>query len=334
MADIPPKRLPIALARHLEGGHLKEAFDRVNAMRDVRNYDRTALSRWLSGDSTPSDERFLARLAEELDDPEIVLARAVDADLGDREVRDLITRFRTLSTDRKQKVLPVLVSELIRDQFSVRNDFMMRIELHADLTSDCHRLDLSLSWFGSLPAHATVEVAADEELLAGAYAQERCIFRELVPINPETMTRAIATLQVASPVLRYKPVAARSFLEAKIQMGDSPASGIYEFDNEAAPSAEIRLSACLPYPADLPMYPVMLGAYALSGRSVITMVTDPRSCGRPHALRFLGNAAAWTQPGDFRRSELAVEIGESESILEPNAGVIFFWRPAQVESRA
>jgi hypothetical protein len=330
MASRPPRRLPAVLARHLEGGRLREAFERVNKMQGVRRYDRTALTRWLSGESTPSDAAFMEKLAAALGDPEIVSARAEDIGLNDRELRDLVTRFRTLSAERKRQVLPELISELVRDDFAVRNEFTMRIELHADLTPDCHRLDLSLGWVGRLPGAATVEVVSDEDLLAGAYARDSCIFRELVPIDPGTFAQATAALQAPGPILRYKPVNSPSFVEAKISSEHTPAVGIYQFDNDDIPTADIRLRACLPYPADLPMYPVMLGAYAVAGRSVITMVTDSRRCGRPHALRFLGHAAAWTQPGDFDRSELSVEIGESGSLVEPNAGVIFFWRPARV----
>jgi hypothetical protein len=156
----PPKRLSDVLRRHAEGGHLREAFDRVNAMRDTRTYDRTTLPRWLSGESTPSDEKFIGRL----------------------------------------------------------------------------------------------------------------------------------------------------------------------------PAAEIRLFACLPYPADLSMYPVMLGAYAVAGRAEITMVTDPECAGRPHALCFLGQTRSWERPDGFDGRELSVEIGENDSLIEQNSGVVFFWHSAPIGS--
>lgn len=296
-------------------------------MPDVRTYDRTALSRWLSGDSTPSDRLFMARLGAVLDEPEILSALDEDTGMSDREVRDVLTRFRGLSADRKRDVLPRLVNELFRDDLAVRNVFTMRIEVHGNLTPGCHRLDLSLGWTGRLPAQASVEVVADEEKLGLAYTRPGCIFRELVPIDPDTFADATAALREPCPVLRYRSADNKDFIKPSLQNRDEAEAGIYRFDNPEVQSAEIRLSACLPYPAELPMYPVMLGAYPVAGRAMITMVTDPLRCGRPHALRFLGQAAAWTHPGDFSATQLSVEIGDDDSLLEPNAGVIFFWLP-------
>lgn len=331
MTTRSPKRLPRVLARYTGGGRLKKAFEQVNAMSGVRTYDRTALTRWLSGESTPSDEVFIMRLAEVLGDEDIVSARADDASATDREVRDLVTRFRTLSAVRKREVMSMLAADLFRDDSATRTSFSMRIELHAGLTPDCHQLDLSLGWIGWLPAGATVEVASDEDFLGRAYGREHCIFRELVPVDSDAFATAMTALHGRQPVLRFKPMGGDSFLQAKIRNDNDPDRNTYQFDNEEIPSAEIRLTACFPYPADLSMYPVMLGAYAVAGRAVITMVTDPR-CGRPHALRFLGHNAAWSHPGDYNRSELSVEIGDSDSLVEQNSGVVFFWRSTSVDS--
>jgi hypothetical protein len=145
----PPKRLPVVLARHAEGGRLKEAFDRVNAMRDTRTYDRTTLPRWLSGESIPSDERFIRALADELGDQEIVSASVDDRCGTNREVLDLLTRFRRLSAAHKRDVR-ALINESFRDTTATRTSFTMRIDLHGGLTEHCHRLDLSLGWVGCL----------------------------------------------------------------------------------------------------------------------------------------------------------------------------------------
>lgn len=320
------KRLAAVLARHIESGRLRAAFERVNRMPDVRRYDRTALARWVAGDSVPSDETFIAKLSEELDDPEILKARREDMRASDREVRDMITRFRGLSADRKREVLPRLVQELFRDDYSVRSNFSMRIELEADLTSECHRLDVTVEWTGHLPAQASVEVVADEETLDLAYRRPGCIFRELVPIDANSFAKATEALPEPCPELSYRTADAGQ-TRLKAETGTGP--GIYQFNNRDAPRAQIRLTASLPYPADLPMYPVMMGAYPVSGRAMITMVTDSQRCGRPHALRFLGQATAWDHPRNFHRSELSVEIGDDDSLLEPNAGVIFFWLPTR-----
>jgi hypothetical protein len=140
----------------------------------------------------------------------------------------------------------------------------------------------------------------------------------------------MAALQGRKPGLRYKPGNSHTFEQAKIQ-GDEDGQ-IFQFDNEEVPVAEIRLTASLPYPADLAMYPVMLGAYAVAGRAEITMVTDPKYAGQPHALRFLGQTPSWEHPGGFDGSELSVEIGENDSLIEQNSGVVFFWHSAPIGS--
>ena len=323
----PPKRLPDVLRRHAEGGRLKEAFDRVNAMRDTRTYDRTTLPRWLSGESTPSDEKFIGRLADELGDPEIVSAWVDDRCGTNREVRDLLTRFRGLSSNHKRDV-QALINESFRDNPATRTAFTMRIELHAGaLTPDFHRLDLRLGWVGRLPAKASVEIAPDEEGLVQAYTRGECIFRELVPVGADALATAMGALQGRLPTLRYKPADSHTFEQATIQEGHE-GGRIYQFDNEEVPAAEIRLFACLPYPADLSMYPVKLGAYAVAGRAEITMVTDPKCAGRPHALCFLGQTRSWEHPDGFDGRELSVEIGKNDSLIEPDSGVVFFWHSA------
>ena len=326
----PSKRLPVVLARHAEGGRLKEAFDRVNAMRETRTYDRTTLPRWLSGDSTPSDETFIKALAEELDDPEIHSAWADDKCGSNREVRDLLTRFRGLSGDHK-RVVRALINESFRDNSATRTSFRMWIQLHGDLTEDCHRLDLRLGWVGRLPASASVVIASDEENLVEAYTRDECIFRELVPVGSDTLASAMTALKGRRPALRYKAANRHTFEQARIQ-NDHGSGQIYHFDNEEVPVAEIRLTASLPYPADLTMYPVMLGAYAVAGRAEITMVTDPKCSGQPYALRFLGHTRSWEHPGGFDGSELLVEIGEDDSLIEQNSGVVFFWRATPLGS--
>src|SRR5207248_11170741 len=147
----PPKRLPAVLARHAEGGRLKEAFDRVNAMRDTRTYDRTTLPRWLSGESTPSDEQFIRALADELGDQEVLSAWVDDRCGTNREVLDLFSRYRRLSADHKRDVR-ALINDSSRDNSATRTSFTMRIELHGGLTEHCHRLDLRLDRAGRLAA--------------------------------------------------------------------------------------------------------------------------------------------------------------------------------------
>jgi hypothetical protein len=332
MATRSQKRLPGVLARHTGGGELKRAFERVNEAGEVRKYERTALTRWLSGESTPSNEPFMKRLAEELRDPEIMVALAEDSSATDRDIRDLMTRFHALNAEQKRALVATLAGELSRDHSATRTSFKMRIELHAGLTADCHRLDVSLAWVGRLPAGATVEVAPDEEDLGLAYSREQCIFRELVPLEAKPFTDAMTVLHDRQPVLRFKPAGASSVIQARIQNGAEPVGVTYQFDNEEIRSAEIRLTASLPYPADLSMYPVVLGAYPVAGRAEITMVTDPGCSGRPHALRFLGNNAAWSHPGGYDLSELSVEIGDHDSLVEQNSGVVFFWRSTSVDS--
>jgi hypothetical protein len=265
-----------------------------------------------------------------LGDQEVVPAWVDDRCGTNREVRDLLTRFSGLSADHKRDVR-VLINESFRDNSATRTSFTMRIELHGGLTEHCHRLDLSLGWVGRLPAKASVVIASDEENLVEAYTRGECIFRELVPVGSDTLASAMAALRGRKPSLRYKAANSHTFEQARIQDGHEGGQ-VYQFDNDEVPVAEIRLTACLPYPADLTMYPVMLGAYAVAGRAEITMVTDPNCAEQPHALRFLGQTPSWEHPGGFDGRELTVEIGENDSLIERNSGVVFFWHAAPIGS--
>jgi hypothetical protein len=141
----------------------------------------------------------------------------------------------------------------------------------------------------------------------------------------------MAALADRKPTLRYRAANSNTFEPARIQ--DVHEGGqIYHFDNEEVSVAEIRLTACVPYPADVSMYPVMLGAYAVAGRAEITMVTDPKYSKQPHVLRFLGWTPSWERTGGFDGSELSVIIGENDSLIEQNSGVVFFWRSASADS--
>jgi hypothetical protein len=126
-------------------------------------------------------------------DPEILSAPDEDPGITDRDLRDVVTRFRTLSAERKRAVLP--------------------------------RLDRP---------------------------QEPC------------------------PILRYRSVSTQSFVEAKIQTRDESTPGVCRFDDEEVQSAEIRLSACLPYPARYTANLLPTEA-TVSGR--------PQRHGRPQPLR-------------------------------------------------
>jgi len=250
--------------------------------------------------------------------------------MTDREVHDPQARFRSLSADHKRDVW-ALINEPFRNNYETRTSFTMRIELHGGLTADCHRLDLNLGWVSRLPANASVVIASDEENLMEAYTRNECIFRELVPVGSDTLADAMTALADGKPTLRYRDANSDTFEPARIR--DAREGGrIYHFDNEEVSVAEIRLTACMPYPAELPMYPVMLGAYAVAGRAEITMVTDPRYSSQPHALRFLGWTPSWERPGGIDGNELSVIIGENDSLVEQNSGVVFFWRPAPADA--
>ena len=148
-----------------------------------------------------------------------------------------------------------------------------------------------------------------------AWARDQCIFRELVPVGSDALATAMAALRDTPPALLYKPANSDTVREPSIQ--ESHEGGqICQFDNEEVSAAEIRLTASLPYPADLSMYPAMLGAYAVTGRAKIIMVTDPKCAGRPHALRFLGQTPSWEYRSGFAGSRLTVEIGGNGSLIE------------------
>jgi hypothetical protein len=326
----PSKRLPDVLRRY-SSARLKEAIDSVSAMPGTQHHDRTTFERWLQGKSTPSDGEFIGRLADELGDPEIVEAWNDDKGGTNREVTDLLTRFRSLPDSLKGEVMSVLAAESFRVDSATRASFTMRIELHGGLTEDCHRLDVNLEWEGYLPPNASVVIAPDEKNLVEAYRRDQCIFRELVPVGSDALTAAMAVLQDTPPALLYKLANSNTVEEPSIQ--ESHEGGqIYQFDNEEVSTAEIRLTASLPYPADLPMYPVMLGSYAVAGRAKIIMVTDPTCAGQPHALRFLGQTPSWEYRSGFAESQLTVEIGGNGSHIEQNSGVVFFWHAAPIGS--
>src|SRR6266567_1655762 len=122
----PKRRLPDVLRRHTSAG-LRQAFDRVCARPGIQAHDRTTFDRWQQGKSTPSDGEFIRRLADELDDPEIVQAWNDDRLGTKREVPDLLTRFRSLPDNLKSEVMSALIAESFRVNSATRTSFTMQV---------------------------------------------------------------------------------------------------------------------------------------------------------------------------------------------------------------
>lgn len=313
------------LRKHERDGRLKPAVAAVAATKEAYELSfpsRTTISRWLEG-TRPSRREWVELLARELSDPDLLVAYDEDDSTEASDEKHLITRFHGLTEDRRRAVLDHLVADVHRSSASLRENLSMRIELHTQEVAGCYRLEVALEWTGRLPKTAVVRVAPDGDDLKEAFAEEECVFRELIAMPTEDFVAAYAAIPDALPVLRWSSPN-RPNLDWLVAEPAGEHPGEFRFNNPAIDAALIELRVCFPYPADLPMYSVKFGGYAVTGRTKLEMlITGPLSCS-PNVISYLGGATAFDQPSPFRRRDKVVE---AEGVLSPNAGAVFFWRP-------
>lgn len=326
MNDKRRRKLPEVLRRHVQGGALNAAF--VEAQRRTGiSFDRSTLARWKAGTTTPGNGHFVRVLGEVLEDPEVLAAWEADARTPDPEVQGVLTRFQRLEPRVRRAAVEAALRDLFATDKRSRSDLTMTIRLQLHAADACDRLDVTITWTGYLPAQAVVQIASTDVELADAYDQDRCIFRELIPLESAPFELAMEAFQVvgeSTPVLRYRPEGNRRFRRLEAEPQDEP--GRYQFANEEVARADIRLTVCFPYPSDLCVYPVKFGGYALHGVSTSSLVLEGSRSSRLHAIPFEGTGPVNVHPHDFGQNEVAIEIGEEGSLLPPGAGVVFFWR--------
>jgi hypothetical protein len=288
--------------------------------------NRATLSRWHTG-TLPKYREVVVHIANVLGDESLVAAYDADkAVKTPRDVRNVLTRIRNLQPAARKTTLEALTRECLMAEQSTRANLTMRIDLHRVCTR-WHRLDVELHWSGMVPAGATVKIAPDEDQLSDAFQIPECIFRELIPMAADDFAQAHNQVRSELPVMTY-----RDETSVRVTKRARPAHdqvlGSYVFDNPAVERADIDLSVRFAYPADVCFYGVVLGGYAVRGRSRVTMNMHDTNA-QPHAVAFLpASERVEIRHGPLDRAVTTVELGDEDSVLAPGAGVAFYWQDA------
>jgi hypothetical protein len=311
-----------ALRRHEAGGRLKAAFDACNQDWRLDRYDRTTLTRWLEG-SVPNREDFVQRLAAELDDPGIIRAWETDREARSSDTRSIITRYRHLSTDDRRLVRKAILDEIGHEE--VRSSYSIRMDLFDSKDPGFYQVTLSVNWSGPLVSGAEVIFVAEEDALADAYLNERCIFRDVVHLDPDHFDRAFGPGGEHLPHLTYSPIIDGVQKPSTDCQPTVTRPGVIAFDTEEQKQAEIRLRASFPLTHEIPFRVVLFGHYQIKGPARLTFVTRSQNAGPPRALTFLGNPRSWAPITGVGNDELEVAILENQSVDGSGTGVIFFW---------
>lgn len=315
-----PNAFSQALARHQEGGRLREAFEWCRRQPGIEPYDRTSLGRWLGG-AVPSREPFVKALSGRLNDPTIHSAwTALQDDRGDGEVKGIVTRFQGLSPDDKVAAFAGIAAAMAQSTRVVRSGFSMRVDLYDGHDDDLLRLRVEVGWTGHLPANAEIMFMNEQDGLAEAYAEERCLFRDVVHLEDERLHRVMADEDEYQHSLSYSPVGTGKTTSCS---AERTAAGQFRFGNEELARARIKLRTTYPFPRGLRLYPIIFNAYRIAGPFTLSLILHSQKTQWPQCFSFLGQDPRW-EASQWRR-ELAIESGYEGAVLGTGTGLVFYW---------
>lgn len=326
------------LLRHHLGGALQPAFDRTNshferliaggeATNGEHPYHHRAFERWLDG-HRPKRQPFIEKLADELDDLELVDAYRK---LGDQRDRDrhhdnLIESFRSLAPASQADVFNRIEHIYLANGYTRRN-----FSAHATMGVAPNRpgfeqvahLTVDLQWQGRLPAEPSIVITNSRNHLDTAYSDSDCIYREFVAIDDSGFDDPAELFATAEAALHYRTPDDTTYHVAEVTEQRSTAGVRWSFRAQDHDDALVRVRARCPFPRT-PPYLFRLGHYTVTGDVAIGMRVDLPDAAIT-AFDFLGPGVVPALRA-FGGNELTLEVdGHQVSHIMPRSGVVFFW---------
>lgn len=290
--------------------------------------DRSTRTRWLHGDSLPRCAACVRALAAVLEDEGVLSAWAQDCEEANdqRKFNDAATRVSGLPPEMKRKLQEQLEHDIESATSEATPRELLRIDVEiASFTRAMHRGEVSLRWRGSVPANAKVSVVSDRDSLNAAFADQSCIYRDLLHLGEEQLAAGYEQLAEHEPGRPAVELGlkrdGRPWSELTASQLDAP--GCFEFDNEAVDEAAVRLRVTFPYPTEYTCYPVQFGSYQVSGVADVSMrLTSGVAQRQPKLLVFPPDRETRVEP---RTDALSIELGEAGAVLPTGTTVFFYW---------
>jgi hypothetical protein len=332
------------LRSHDAKGRLVEAWDEftrvVNDELSVESPDTEALShghlefsghrstrrRWVDDKTHPYCRACVHALARVLDDSPLL--DAWDADGAEhaqqRAFTDVSTRVSGLAAHLKRRLQEQLRVEIQQSEFSTRRSMHIGVRI-SPLTEALHRGEVTVRWRGDVPADAKVRIAGDREALMAAFADESCVYRDLLHLGHDELAAGYELLAARAPgrpptELKFKQRGASSWTELTAH---SSSPGCFEFANESIEEADVRLSVVFPCPAQYTCHPIQFGSYRVHGVARVSFrLAEGVSPHVPKLLVLPPDCATFVDRAD---NELSLELGDEDSLLPPATTALFYW---------
>jgi hypothetical protein len=289
--------------------------------------DRATRSRWINGKSLPRCRACVVALAAVLEDEGLLDTWEREGARRDEQgqLNSTLSQIATLAMPLQRKVQEQLRVDLQETEFATRETLRIKVRI-ARCTAAIHRVEASVRWRGELPARARVLFASDRDELNAAYADESCVYRDLLHLDADALSAGYAQLaerEEDRPLneLRVKPVGEREWHTFGAASGASP--GCFEFDNERADEADIQLSVTFPMPTHYACYPIQFGSYRVRGVASATLGLAADIS--PKAAELLVLPPSCQTTVDCDSGSVSVELGEPGSLLPTDATIFFYW---------
>lgn len=298
--------------------------------------NRTTRRRWVNGEMRPRCQGCVQTLAELLDDGSLLDYWIADNEGQDerRAFNDAVTRISGLPPQLKRKLQEQLRIDIQPSEFSTRESVHVSVRINP-LTLALHHGEVAIRWRGRVPKNAKVCVTPNREGLMAAFADESCIYRDLLHLDPDELAHGYERLALRRPdrpiaELSVKPTSESSW--TKLRAASLNAPGCFEFPTRAIEDAEIRLTMVFPCSARYTCYPIQFGSYRVRGVARMSFKLDDAISGdTPKLLVLPPDCATFV---DDEQSAVSIELGEEGSLLPAATTVFFYWAPKQSQDRA
>jgi hypothetical protein len=288
---------------------------------------RATRGRWVNGKSLPRCRACVGALARTLDDQ--TLLDAWDADGVEHSEHGsgarVATQVANLRPHLKQRLQEQLRAELQQLEFSTRRALHVKVRI-APMTEALHRGEVTTRWKGIVPAKAKIRVAADRQALNAAFADESCLYRDLLHLSETDLATGYEELAAQHPGRAMAELSVRRTRAGKLEslkLARSDTPGYFEFDNDAIEDTEVRLRMAFPFPRQYALYLVQFGSYRVHGVARVSFKLDRAiSLAMPKLLVLPPDCETFDDPDD---GAVSLELGNEDSLLPTATTAVFYW---------